>query len=152
MGSITIGRTIDEIGGNATGEISKVVRNGSNVVTRVYLRNVSTGSTFSNNDRCLGSTGFTFTISEDPVVFNAYYIDFGTDAAKFGNFVPGTFYFSPENITVKRNYLIKFNQSDSTNNNHPIRFSTTADGTHNENPGTLYYTSTGSSSAPAIFG
>ena len=149
LGSITIGRTIDEIGGNATGEISKVVRNGSNVVTRVYLRNVSTGSTFSENDRCLGSTGFTFTISEDPVVFNAYYIDFGTDAAKFGNFVPGTFYFSPENITVKRNYLIKFNQSDSTNNNHPIRFSTTADGTHNENPGTLYYTSTGSSSAPA---
>ena len=59
------------------------------------------------------------------------------------------FYFSPENITVKRNYLIKFNQSDSTNTNHPIRFSTTPDGTHNSNPGTLYYTSTGSSSAPA---
>ena len=149
LGTIAIGRTIDEIGGNATGEISKVVRNGENVVTRVYLRNLSTGSTFSENDRCLGSTGFTFTISEDPVVFNAYYIDFGTDAAKFGNFVPGTFYFSPENITVKRNYLIKFNQSDSTNNNHPIRFSTTADGTHNDSPGTLYYTSTGSSSAPA---
>ena len=148
LGSITVGRTIDEIGGNATAEISKVVRNGSNVVTRIYLREVS-GSSFSDNDRCLGSTGFTFTISEPPVSFNGYYIDFGTDAAKFGNFTPGTFYFAPENITVKRNYLIKFNQSDSTNNNHPIRFSTTADGTHNENPGTLYYTSTGSSSAPA---
>jgi hypothetical protein len=148
LGSITVGRTIDEIGGNATAEISKVVRNGSNVVTRIYLREVS-GSSFSDNDRCLGSTGFTFTISEPPVSFNGYYIDFGTDAAKFGNFTPGTFYFAPENITVKRNYLIKFNQSDSTNNNHPIRFSTTADGTHNESPGTLYYTSTGSSSAPA---
>ena len=149
LGTLAVGRTIDEIGGNATGEISKIVRNGQNVVTRVYLRDVSTGSVFSENDRCLGSTGFTFTISEPPISFNAYYIDFGTDAAKFGNFVPGTFYFSPENITVKRNYLIKFNQSDSTNNNHPIRFSTTADGTHNDSPGTLYYTSTGSSSAPA---
>ena len=149
LGTISVGRTIDEIGGNGTGEISKVVRNESNVVTRIYLREVLSGSSFSENDRCLGSTGFTFTIADPPTTFNAYYIDFGTDAAKFGNFIAGTFYFAPENITVKRNYLIKFNQSDSTNNNHPIRFSTTADGTHNENPGTLYYTSTGSSSAPA---
>jgi len=149
LGTVAVGRTIDEIGGGATGEISKVVRNNSNVVTRIYLRLVSTAASFSENDRCLGSTGFTFTISEPPITFNAYYIDFGPDAAKFGNFIPGTFYFSPENISVKRNYLIKFNQSDSTNSNHPIRFSTTPDGTHNETPGTLYYTSTGSSSNPA---
>jgi len=148
LGTVAVGRTIDEIGGNASGEISKVVRNGSNVVTRIYLRQL-TGSSFSKNDLCLGSTGFSFKISEDPYTFNAYYIDFGTDAAKFGTFTPGTFYFAPENIIVKQNYLIKFNQSDSTNNNHPIRFSTTADGTHNDTPGTLYYTSTGASSAPA---
>ena len=148
LGTVAVGRTIDEIGGNASGEISKVVRNGSNVVTRIYLRQL-TGSPFSKNDLCLGSTGFSFKITEDPYTFNAYYIDFGADAAKFGNFIPGTFYFAPENITVKRNYLINFNQSDSSNNNHPIRFSTTPDGTHNETPGTLYYTSTGASSNPA---
>ena len=148
LGTVAVGRTIDEIGGNASGEISKVIRNGSNVVTRVYLRQL-TGSSFSKNDLCLGSTGFSFKISEDPYTFNGYYIDFGADAAKFGTFTPGTFYFAPENITVKRNYLIKFNQSDSTNNTHPIRFSTTADGTHNDTPGTLYYTSTGASSDPA---
>ena len=148
LGTVAVGRTIDEIGGNASGEISKVIRNGSNVVTRVYLRQL-TGSSFSKNDLCLGSTGFSFKISEDPYIFNGYYIDFGADAAKFGTFTPGTFYFAPENITVKRNYLIKFNQSDSTNNTHPIRFSTTADGTHNDTPGTLYYTSTGASSDPA---
>ena len=148
LGTVAVGRTIDEIGGNASGEISKVVRDGSNVVTRIYLRQL-TGSSFSKNDLCLGSTGFSFKISEDPYTFNGYYIDFGADAAKFGTFTPGTFYFAPENITVKRNYLIKFNQSDSTNNTHPIRFSTTADGTHNDTPGTLYYTSTGASSDPA---
>ena len=148
LGTVAVGRTIDEIGGNASGEISKVVRNNRNVVTRIYLRQL-TGSSFSKNDLCLGSTGFSFKISEDPYIFNGYYIDFGADAAKFGTFTPGTFYFAPENITVKRNYLIKFNQSDSTNNTHPIRFSTTADGTHNDTPGTLYYTSTGASSDPA---
>ena len=148
LGTVAVGRTIDEIGGNASGEISKVVRNNSNVVTRIYLRQL-TGSSFSKNDLCLGSTGFSFKISEDPYIFNGYYIDFGADAAKFGTFTPGTFYFAPENITVKQNYLIKFNQSDSTNNTHPIRFSTTADGTHNDTPGTLYYTSTGASSDPA---
>ena len=148
LGTVAVGRTIDEIGGNASGEVSKVVRNGSNVVTRIYLRQL-TGSSFSKNDLCLGSTGFSFKISDDPYTFNGYYIDFGADAAKFGTFTPGTFYFAPENITVKRNYLIKFNQSDSTNNTHPIRFSTTADGTHNDTPGTLYYTSTGASSDPA---
>ena len=148
LGTVAVGRTIDEIGGNASGEISKVVRDGSNVVTRIYLRQL-TGSSFAKNDLCLGSTGFSFKISDDPYTFNAYYIDFGADAAKFGTFTPGTFYFAPENITVKQNYLIKFNQSDSTNNTHPIRFSTTADGTHNDTPGTLYYTSTGASSDPA---
>ena len=148
LGTIEVGRTIDEIGGNATAEISKVVRNESGVVTRIYIRQVS-GSAFLDNERYLGSTGFTFTISSDPVTFNGYYIEFGPDAEKFGNFVPAVYYFAPENITVKRNYLIRFNQSDSSNNTHPIQFSTTPDGIHNNSPGSVYYTSTGESSAPA---
>ena len=148
LGTFEVGRTIDEIGGSANGEITKVVRDGSNVVTRIYLRNLN-GDDFLESDLCLGSTGFTFTIASDPITFNAFYIEFGSDAAKFGPFSPGTYYFAPENITVKRNYIINFDQSDSTNNNHPIRFSTTPDGTHNDTPGTLYYTSSGASGAPA---
>tara|TARA_R100001510_G_scaffold52022_1_gene52406 strand:- start:845 stop:5416 length:4572 start_codon:yes stop_codon:yes gene_type:complete len=148
LGTFEVGRTVDEIGGTANGEITKVVRDGNNVPTRIYLRNLN-GDSFEENDRCLGSTGFSFTVESDPISFNAYYIEFGPDAAKFGPFSPGTYYFAPENITVKRNYIINFNQSDSSNNNHPIRFSITPDGTHNDNPGTLYYRSTGASAAPA---
>ena len=154
LGTVAVGRTIDEIGGNASGEISKVIRNGSNVVTRVYLRQL-TGSSFTKNDLCLGSTGFSFKISEDPVLLTTgvFYIDFGPDAAEFGTFVPGQYYFAPQDIKVQRNYLIIWNQSDSSNNTggmqHPMQFSTTADGTLNDPPGTLYYTSTGASSAPA---
>ena len=148
LGTVEVGRTIDEIGGSANGEITKVVRDGNNVVTRIYLRNLN-GDDFLESDLCLGSTGFTFTIANDPITFNAFYIEFGPDAAKFGPFSPGTYYFAPENITVKRNYIINFDQSDSTNNTHPIRFSTTPDGTHNDTPGTLYFTSSGASGAPA---
>ena len=148
LGTVEVGRTIDEIGGSANGEITKVVRDGNNVVTRIYLRNLN-GDNFLESDLCLGSTGFTFTIANDPITFNAFYIEFGPDAAKFGPFSPGTYYFAPENITVKRNYIINFDQSDSTNNTHPIRFSRTPDGTHNDTPGTLYYTSSGASAAPA---
>ena len=148
LGTVEVGRTIDEIGGSANGEITKVVRDGNNVVTRIYLRNLN-GDDFLESDLCLGSTGFTFTIANDPITFNAFYIEFGPDAAKFGPFSPGTYYFAPENITVKRNYIINFDQSDSTNNTHPIRFSPTPDGTHNDTPGTLYYTSSGASGAPA---
>jgi hypothetical protein len=154
LGTVAVGRTIDEIGGNASGEISKVVRDGSNIVTRIYLRQL-TGSSFSKNDLCLGSTGFSFKISDDPITFpnGIFYIDFGADAHEFGNFTPGQYYFSPENIKVQRNYLIIWNQTDPSNNaggmQHPMHFSTTQDGVHNDTPGTLYYTSTGASSAPA---
>lgn len=149
LGSIEVGRIVDEISGIAKAEVAKIVRNAQNAITHLYLRSVSTGATFSNGDKVLGSNGFQFTISEDPVSVNPYYIDFGTDAIKFGPFVAGQYYFAPENILVRANYLIKFNQSDSTNNNHPIRFSTTADGVHNTSPGALYYNSTGVSQAPA---
>jgi hypothetical protein len=157
LGNVEVGRIVDEIGGGARGEISKIVRNSENLITRIYLRSVSTGASFSENDRVLGSNGFTFIISEEPRTFpnGLFYIDFGPDAEEFGSFTPGQYYFAPENIRVKRNYLIKWNQSDSSNQpmgdmlGHPMQFSTTADGIHNDTPGSLYYTSTGSSSAPA---
>lgn len=152
LGDISVGRIVDEIGSGARGEIAKIARDNSNNVTRVYLRLVSTGASFSEGSRCLGSNGFTFTISEPPISLNVYYIDFGIHAEKFGPFSPGKYYLAPDNITVKQNSLIKFNQSDSSNTQgvgHPIQFSTTSDGIHNSSPGTLYYQSTGASAAPS---
>ena len=153
LGSVEVGRIVDEISGAARGEIAKISRDNDGNITRIYLRSVSTGASFSDGDRCLGSNGFSFTISADPRSLNIYYIDFGPDAAKFGPFVPGQFYFAPENIRVKRNYLIIINQSDASNGSgisgHPIRFSTTQDGPLNQNPGTAYYKSSGVSEAPA---
>ena len=155
LGSVEVGRIVDEVQGNARGTIAKVVRNSQNVVTRVYLRLVSTGASFSENDVCLGSNGFNFTINSEPRTFptGIFYIDFGPEAEEFGPFVPGQYYFAPENIQVQRNYLIIWNQSDSSNSQgtlgHPMRFSTTQDGPLNQNPGTLYYKSTGVTEAPA---
>ena len=134
LGSIEVGRIVDEIGGNARGEIAKISRDGQNNITRVYLRNVSTGASFANGDKCLGSNGFTFTISDDVRTFptGIFYIDFGTEAEEFGPFVAGQYYMAPENIQVQRNYLILWNQSDPSNQEgalgHPMRFSTTQDG------------------------
>ena len=131
LGSVEVGRIVDEISGAARGEIAKISRDGNGNITRIYLRSVSTGASFSDGDRCLGSNGFTFTISADPRSLNGiFYIDFGPSAAKFGNFVPGQFYFAPENIRVKRNYLIVINQSDASNGSGTsghiqCRFSTT---------------------------
>jgi len=155
LGTIEVGRLVDEIAGNARGEISKVVRNNQGVVTRVYLRDLADSATFSQGDGCLGSNGFNFTISELPRTFTdgVFYIDFGTEASEFGPFTPGKYYMSPENVKVQRNYLIIWNQSDSSNSHgadgHPMRFSTTPDGPLNSSPGTLYYKSTGVTQAPA---
>ena len=147
VGPVELGRAVDEIGGNATGEIAKIVRDNNGNITRIYLRRVQ--SAFESGDQLIGSNGFNFVISGDPVVFTngIFYIDFGPEAEEFGNFAPGVYYMAPENIRVKKNYLIKWNQSDSTNVNHPMQFSTTADGTLNN--GALYYNSTGASAAPA---
>ena len=150
LGSVEVGRIVDEVGGNARGEISKVVRDGNGDVVRIYLRDVTDTATFSITDLCLGSNGFTFAISAEPISLNVYYIDFGQDALRFGPFVPGQYYFAPENITVRANDLIKFNQVDSSNQQgigHPIRFSTTQDGPLNL--GTLYYNSTGADAEPS---
>ena len=158
LGNVEIGRIVDEVGGGARGEIAKIIRNNLNQITNIYLRNVSTGAQFSEDDRCLGSNGFTFIIEEEPRTFplGIFYIDFGPDAEEFGPFTAGQYYFAPENIRVQRNYLIKWNQSDSTNqpsdvhpNGHPMQFSTTPDGVHNDTPGTIYYNSTGASAAPS---
>ena len=153
LGTVEVGRIVDEVSGAARGEISKLVRNNQNVVTRIYLRNVSTGASFTDQDVCLGSNGFQFKINTDPITLKPYYIDFGTSASRFGPFVPGQYYFAPENIQVRANDLIIFNQSDASNlegsNGHPIRFSTTPNGPLNQSPGTVYYQSTGVSQGPA---
>ena len=155
LGNVEVGRVVDEIGGNAQGTIAKVVRDNTNQVTRIYLR--ETSGDFAENDKFLGSTGFSFTVNAVPYNFvnGIFYIDFGADAAEFGAFVPGQYYFAPENIKVQRNYLIIWDQSDATNSpgshhtdGHPMQFSTTRDGLLNG--GALYYNSTGSSAAPAV--
>ena len=154
LGVVEVGRTVDEIGGNGRGEIAKIVKNNLGVITHVYLRDLK--NTFTEDDVLLGSTGFSFRIAEPVTYFpnGIFYIDFGTDAAEFGPFVPGQYYLSPEDIKVQRNYLIKWNQSDPTNSpgehhtdGHPMQFSTTQDGLLNG--GSLYYNSTGASAAPS---
>ncbi len=151
IGSVEVGRSVDEIGGNANGIISKIVRDNNGSITRIYLRQVQ--STFESNDQVIGSNGFNFRIDGDPVVFTngVFYIDFGPEADEFGDFAPGVYYMAPQNIRVQKNYLINWNQSDSSNSagphGHPMQFSTTQDGALNN--GTLYYSSTGASAAPA---
>ena len=157
LGSLQVGRIITEIGGSARGEIAKVVRNEQNQVVRVYLRQL-TGDPFNDGDLVLGSNGFQFRVANDPITFpnGIFYIDFGNDSADFGPFVPGQYYFAPQDIRVPANYLISWNQIDSTNqpsdvhvNGHPMQFSTTPDGILNPTPGSLYYRSTGVTQAPA---
>jgi len=155
LGSIEVGRTLVKVGGNAaSAEIVKIIRNNFNQITQIYLRNVS--DTFEEDDEILGSTGFTFTISTEPRTFPSgiFYIDFGPEASEFGPFIPGEFYFAPENIRVKKNYVIIWNQDDITNqpnslfpNGHPMQFSTVQDGILNESGGNLYLNSTGESNA-----
>ncbi len=154
LGQVEVGRNVGEIGGNGQGIIAKVVRDNTNQVTRVYLR--QTEGSFSEGDKFLGSTGFSFRVNAVPTLLTngVFYIDFGTDAAEFGSFVPGQYYFAPEDIKVQANYLIKWNQADTSNqpsnlhpHGHPMQFSTTADGLLNS--GTLYYNSTGASAAPS---
>ena len=148
LGNVEVGRIVDEIGGNAKGEVSKIVRNNQGVVTRVYLREI-TGDAFLDQDLCIGANGFTFKINADPININPYYIEFGPSANKFGPFSPGVFYFAPQDIKVQANQMIIFDQSDISNqsNNHSIRLSTVPDGTLNG--GTLYLNSTGASGAIA---
>ena len=116
LGNVEVGRIVDEVAGTARGTIAKVVRNNLNVITRVYLRDTS-GGAFQDQDLCLGSNGFKFRVASDPITFpnGLFYIEFGADASEFGNFTPGQYYLAPENIKVKKNYLIIWNQADSSN-------------------------------------
>ena len=145
LGNLEVGRRVDEVGGNAYGFIAKIVRDSQNNPTKVYIRNITNGP-FAEDDLLLGANGFQFRIDDDPITFpnGIFYIDFGPDAEEFGDFIPGRYYFAPENIRVQRNYLIRWNQSDPSNQHgggHQMQFSTTQDGVLNG--GTLYYNSTG---------
>jgi len=156
LGPLEVGRVCEEIGGNARGTVAKIVRNSQNDITHIYLRLVGTTELFSTDDLILGSTGFQFRVGSAPITFpnGIFYIDFGPEASEFGPFVPGQYYFAPENIQVQRNYLIRWNQSDVSNQpseihplGHPMQFSTSRDGALAG--GSLYYNSTGVSAAPA---
>ena len=49
----------------------------SDLVDKTYLSAVlGFDVVFAENDRCLGSNGFTFTITSPPISLNVYYIDF----------------------------------------------------------------------------
>lgn len=155
LGNIEVGRVVDEVGGTFRGEVAKIVRDSQNNVTKVYLRQC-TGDPLQANDLILGSNGFQFRVNGNPITFpnGIFYIDFGPDAAEFGPFAPGQYYFAPENIKVQRNYVIVWNQEHISNQpsalhtlGHPMQFSTTRDGTLNG--GSLYYNSTGASAAPS---
>ena len=43
LGNVEVGRIVDEVAGTARGIISKIVRNNLNVITRIYLRQVTGG-------------------------------------------------------------------------------------------------------------
>ena len=155
LGDIEVGRIVEKIGGGGAGTIAKIVRDGQNNVTRVYLRLVS--GSFAENDLLLGTNGFVLTVGDDPVLFpnGIFYINFGPDAQEFGDFIPNEWYFSPENVRVQRNYQIIWDSSHPSNqpteihmHGHPMQFSTTADGLLNN--GDLYYNSTGASNAMSV--
>ena len=150
LGDVEVGRTVDVLNGSTSAQIAKIITDQQGVITKVYLRQV-TGSPLEVGDVLVGSTGFRMTVSDDPILFpnGIFYIDFGPEAHEFGDFIPNTYYLSPQNIQVQRNYLIIWDQSDPSNIGHPMQFSTTPDGTLNPTPGTLYYNSTGASNAPA---
>lgn len=155
LGDIEVGRIVEKIGGGGAGTIAKIVRDGQNNVTRVYLRLVS--GSFQEDDLLLGTNGFVLTVGNDPILFpnGIFYINFGPDAQEFGDFIPNEWYFSPENIRVQRNYQIIWDSSHPSNlpspmhtGGHPMQFSTTADGLLNN--GDLYYNSTGASNAMSV--
>ena len=144
-GQFIVGDRLNETGGNASGEIAKIVRNDQNEVTRLYLRQLS--GSFSLGDNVTGPTGSSFTASTVTSFPNGiFYIDFGQFARIFGPFETGKYYLAPEGIIMRQNWQIIWNQSDPSNlpmpvhpEGHPMKFSTTREGTLLG--GQLYYNS-----------
>ena len=144
-GQFIVGDRLNETGGNASGEIAKIVRNDQNEVTRLYLRQLS--GSFSLGDNVTGPTGSSFTASTVYTFPNGiFYIDFGKFARIFGSFETGKYYLAPEGIIMRQNWQIIWNQSDPSNlpmpvhpQGHPMKFSTTKEGTLLG--GQLYYNS-----------
>lgn len=157
VGNIEVGGGLNTIDNVASGEIAKIVRNQNGDIVRVYLRN-TTGS-FENNVSVRGSNGFFFRVNAVPITFpnGIFYINFKDAASEFGQFLPNTWYFAPENIQVRKNYLIIWNQLDSSNRpsemhdgGHPMQFSKTPDGLLNQNPGVLYVNTDGDPPIPSV--
>lgn len=159
LGAVEVDQIVEVAGKSIKAQIANIIRDSNGTIIKVYLRqviNTIDTETIEDEDLILGSNGFTFRASSDEIRFpnGIFYIDFGPDAEEFGNFVPGVYYFSPQNVQVKRNYQIIWNQTDASNqpsaqhpNGHPMQFSTNPDGLLNG--GTLYYNSTGVTQAPS---
>ena len=79
VGDFSVGDRIFQNGGNASGEVAKVVRNNQNVITRLYLRQLS--GSFASSDVISGKLGASFTASTVYSFPNGiFYIDFGEEA------------------------------------------------------------------------
>lgn len=135
--SIERGINVVSTTGNGTATVAKVVKDNNGNITDIFLRAV--GNSFSVGEVVLGSTGFTFTIDAILPV-RVYYINFGENAAEFGNFQNNEWYLEPA-VRVKGNQQIIIDQSDSSNypspTAHPVQFSTTPNGAFAG--GVLYY-------------
>ena len=136
-GNIERGINVVSTTGNGVATVAKVVRNNSGDITDIYLRAVT--NSFSAGETLLGSNGFTFTINTILPV-RVYYINFGENAAEFGNFENNEWYLEP-GVQVKANQQIIIDQSDPSNNppttSHPVQFSITPNGAFAG--GELYY-------------
>ena len=86
-------------------ELASALDNSANFASNITNRLTSVET--ANNSK---TTEFTITVSS-----SKYHIDSNQQ----------------QTITLLKGFTYKFVQNDSTNNNHPIKFSTTSDGTHN---------------------
>jgi len=135
VGDFSVGDRIFQNGGNASGEVAKVVRNDQNVITRLYLRQLS--GSFASSDVISGKLGASIVAGTVYSFPNGiFYIDFGKFARIFGPFETGKYYLAPEGIIMRQNWQIIWNQSDPSNlpmpvhpEGHPMKFSTTREGT-----------------------